>query len=777
MVTAAAVWAILLLPLGSFAVIALVIRPFLNRWPLSAGLLTIGAMAAALALSIWTLDSRIANGQPEFAAWRWLDVGAMAGGVQSIVLGHDQIVDAPSGAVIELGLLIDPLTAVMLVVVTAVSLLVQVYSLGYMRGDPGFCRYYAYMSLFTAAMLGLVLSSNIVQLYIFWELVGVSSYLLIGFWHERPSAAAAAKKAFIITRIGDVGFLIAILYLFLQADAFAAAGLNAFHIPDIWQAAQPLAAGGALLGGAALTWLSLGIFAGAAGKSGQFPLHTWLPDAMEGPTPVSALIHAATMVAAGVFLVARFYPVFQHSAEAMTVVALVGAFTALFAATMGLAANDIKRVMAYSTISQLGYMMAALGVGAYGPALFHLVTHAAFKALLFLGAGSVNHASGTFDMRYMGGLRKHLPWTYALVLLAGLSLVGLIPLTGFWSKDEILLGAWQGSGLVESWVSRVTFAALLAGVIVTAFYTLRMILLTFHGEFRGGAAAEQAAQNGHPAAGDTANAIHNPTGHTAAATAPNPIGDAAAHATGHAAAANDDAAAGAHNGVHLGESPWVMVAPMLVLGGGAAVMGYLINPVWGKGVLPLHWITGFLGDGLLAAMGLEGHAETLSFSPLIALISTAAALAGMGAAWLLYRTRRRAQPAASPEGATPEAAPAAETPQPAPDLEPPAPEPLHPAPVAEPLRAAGPLYTLLARKYYMDELYENLAVRRGFHRLLAGTADWLDRHLVDGLVGLIGWFFRNIGSAIGRLQTGQVQAYASIAALGIILIVVVFLLV
>ena len=771
MVTAAAVWAILLLPLGSFAVIALVVRPFLNRWPLSAGLLTIGAMAAALALSIWTLSSRIVHGQPDFAAWRWLDVGAMAGGVQSIVLGHDQIVDAPSGAVIELGLLIDPLTAVMLVVVTAVSLLVQVYSLGYMRGDPGFCRYYAYMSLFTAAMLGLVLSSNIVQLYIFWELVGVSSYLLIGFWHERPSAAAAAKKAFIITRIGDVGLLIAILYLFLQADAFAAAGLNAFHIPDIWQAAQPLAAGGALLGGAALTWLSLGIFAGAAGKSGQFPLHTWLPDAMEGPTPVSALIHAATMVAAGVFLVARFYPVFQHSAEAMTVVALVGAFTALFAATMGLAANDIKRVMAYSTISQLGYMMAALGVGAYGPALFHLVTHAAFKALLFLGAGSVNHASGTFDMRYMGGLRKHLPWTYALVLLAGLSLVGLIPLTGFWSKDEILLGAWQGSGLVESWVSRVTFAALLAGVIVTAFYTLRMIMLTFHGEFRGGIDAEQAAQNGHTAA------AHNPTG------------DEAAHATGHATAAHhpagDAAAHGAHNGVHLGESPWVMVAPMLVLGGGAAVMGYLINPVWGKGVLPLHWITGFLGDGLRAAMGLEGQAETLSFSPPIALVSTAAALAGLGAAWLLYRTKRRAQPAPSPEsesldGETPEAVSAAETPQPVPAQVSPHPAPAletPPASVAEPLRAAGPLYTLLARKYYMDELYENLAVRRGFHCLLAGTADWFDRHLVDGLVGLIGWFFRNIGSAIGRLQTGQVQAYASIAALGIILIVVVFLLV
>ena len=226
--------------------------------------------------------------------------------------------------------------------------------------------------------------------------------------------------------------------------------LNAFYIPDIWKAAQPVALGGlGILGGTGLLWFSLGVFAGAAGKSGQFPLHTWLPDAMEGPTPVSALIHAATMVAAGVFLVARFYPVFQASSEAMTVVALIGAFTALMAATMGLVMNDIKRVMAYSTVSQLGYMMAALGVGAYGAAIFHLFTHAAFKALLFLGAGSVNHATSTFDMRYMGGLRRHMPLTYWLVVIAGLSLVGVIPLAGFWSKDEILIEVWNGGGVVE----------------------------------------------------------------------------------------------------------------------------------------------------------------------------------------------------------------------------------------------------------------------------------------------------------------------------------------
>ena len=539
MVTELAIWLIFLLPLGSFAFAALVVRPFLNRFSLLSALVTIAALGVALGFSIWALRSVILGHNLDFEPIEWLRVG---------------------GATIDFGLLIDPLTSIMLVLVTGVSLLVQVYSLGYMKGDASFSRYYAYMSLFTAAMLGLVMSSNIIQLYMFWELVGVSSYLLIGFWHERPSASAAAKKAFIITRIGDVGFLVAILYLVTQADAFAAAGLNAFHIPDIWAAAQPGFATGALIGGAALTWLALGIFAGAAGKSGQFPLHTWLPDAMEGPTPVSALIHAATMVAAGVFLVARFFPVFQHSVDAMTVVALLGAFTAVFAASMGLVMNDIKRVMAYSTISQLGYMMAALGLGLYAPAIFHLVTHAAFKALLFLGAGSVNHATGTFDMRYMGGLRKVMPFTYVLVLVAGLSLVGIIPLAGFWSKDEILLGAWNGTGFVDTWVSKVTFFGLIAGVVVTAFYTTRMIILTFHGDFRGGVDQELEERAQIVPAG-------------------------ASHS----------------GGVHLAESPLVMLLPMLVLGVTAALLGYLANPQWTEEIgIPRHWITGFLGDGLLA---------------------------------------------------------------------------------------------------------------------------------------------------------------------------------
>ena len=677
------VWAIFFLPLASFVLIALVVRPFLNRFSMFSGLLLIAALAVAFLLSVQALVWTIQDKEIVAGSWTWLEFG---------------------GVSVDMGLLLDPLTAIMLVVVTGVSLLVQVYSLGYMHGDPGFSRYFAFMSLFTASMLGLVLASNIIQLYVFWELVGLSSYLLIGFWHDRPTAAAAAKKAFLVTRIGDVGFLIAILYLFFHADEFAAQGLNAFYIPDIWMAAQPLAVGGlGILGGAGLLWFSLGVFAGAAGKSGQFPLHTWLPDAMEGPTPVSALIHAATMVAAGVFLVARFYPVFQASAEAMTVVALIGAFTALMAATMGLVMNDIKRVMAYSTISQLGYMMAALGVGAYGAAIFHLFTHAAFKALLFLGAGSVNHATGTFDMRYMGGLRRVMPATYWLVVIAGMSLAGIIPLGGFWSKDEILTGAWNGTGVISPWVSQAVVAALLAAALLTGFYTLRMIIMTFHGEFRGGADKER-EDLGQPAA----------------------------------------PASGGHGGLHLGESPKEMLAPMFVLGVASVVAGFLVNPQWIDFIgIPKHWITEFLLGGLehnLLPLGVELHAP--DFNPMMALASTGIALAGLGLAWLLYRgwTRQSVEP-------------------------------------KEPLRMAGPVHRLLLEKYYMDALYEGAVVRRFFYRGFAGTLDWLDRNLVDGVVDLFGWIFRNFGPLVlSRIQTGQVQTYGAVVVLGGLAILLGFLL-
>ena len=684
MVTEAAIWAIFLLPLASFVVIALIIRPFLNRHVALSGMVLILPLAAALGLSIWTLRAVILGEDLNFDPHQWLEVGS---------------------ATIEMGLLVDQLTAIMLIVVTGVSLMIQVYSLGYMRQDPGHARYFAYMALFTSAMLGLVLAINIIQLYVFWELVGVSSYLLIGFWHERPAAAAAAKKAFIITRIGDVGFLIAILYLFLQADQFEATGMNAFHIPDIWRAAQPLVAGGAILGGTALTWFALGVFAGAAGKSGQFPLHSWLPDAMEGPTPVSALIHAATMVAAGVFLVARFYPVFQASENALTVVALVGAFTALMAATMALVMNDIKRVMAYSTISQLGYMMAALGVGAYGAAMFHLMTHASFKALLFLGAGSVNHATGTFDMRYMGGLWRFMPLTYLLTVIAGLSLVGIIPLAGFWSKDDILVGVWDGGELqlVDSWVSRLTFAMLLGGVLLTAFYTFRMLHMTFHGQYRGG--IERELEEQVQAAPDQVQATPGQ--------------------------------AGQHAEVHLAESPAVMVLPMLVLGLAAAFSGYLANPQWVEELgIPKHWFTGFLLEGLGGALPAVGALEAADFSRWMATVSTVAAVAGLGLGFYLYRRSREDQR----------------------------------EPQRDPLEAARTVHSLLSRKYYVDALYEDAVVRRAFYRTIAAGMEWLDRNLVDGTVDAVGWIFRNIGSVIGRLQTGQVQAYGTVIALGSLLI-------
>ena len=328
-------------------------------------------------------------------------------------------------------------------------------------------------------MLGLVTARNLIQLFVFWELVGLSSYLLIGFWHGRPAAADAAKKAFIVTRVGDFGFLLALLYLFAQGPAFAAQGLNPFEIPDLMAFAPSLAGGVA-------AWLALGLFAGAVGKSAQFPLHTWLPDAMEGPTPVSSLIHAATMVAAGVFLVARAFPLFEAGGgAALNTVALIGGVTALMAASMALVANDIKRVLAYSTISQLGFMFVALGVGLPAVAMFHLFTHAFFKCLLFLSAGSVHHAAHTFDMRYMGGLRKAMPWTYAAALIGALSLVGVFPLAGFWSKDEVLAGAWVGDHAANISVAKAVFCMGVAASAMTAFYAFRMIFITFHGEFRG----------------------------------------------------------------------------------------------------------------------------------------------------------------------------------------------------------------------------------------------------------------------------------------------------
>jgi len=382
----------------------------------------------------------------------------------------------------NVGILIDPLALVMLLMVTFVVTLIHTYANGYMNGDPGAARYFAEAALFTASMLGLIYADNLLQLFIFWELVGLCSYLLIGFWYRKPSAAAAAKKAFLTTRVGDVLFLAGIILLYnnlASLNLTLAPGEYLLQFPVIYAHLAQIPAD-------QLTLIALGLLGGAVGKSGQFPLHVWLPDAMEGPTTVSAMIHAATMVTAGVYLVARMFPLFYAAPYGLTAVAAVGAFTALFAATMGLTAFDIKRVLAFSTVSQLGFMMAGLGVGAavgvtaVGVSIFHLIGHSFFKALLFLGAGSVIHAVNTNDMREMGGIGKYMKWTMYTMLIGSLSLAGFPLFTGFFSKDEIIKIAYEYGTMINF----LPYIFLVLAAILTAIYTFRMWFSVFTGKER-----------------------------------------------------------------------------------------------------------------------------------------------------------------------------------------------------------------------------------------------------------------------------------------------------
>ena len=622
------VWLIFLLPIFSFLIISFVIRPFVRQESKVAAHIIIAALSGAFALSVWAL------------------IAVMAAPGHELPVPDINWMIIEGGVTIHLGLIVDSLTVVMLVVVTLVSLMVQIYSHGYMNGDPGYHRYFAWMSLFTASMLGVVMADNLLFMYVFWELVGLCSYLLIGFWFHRPAAANAAKKAFIVTRLGDFGFLAAILVLFLNTGTFDIAELHGLAVTGV-------------LAGTILTWAAIGIFAGAVGKSAQFPLHTWLPDAMEGPTPVSALIHAAAMVAAGDFLVARMFPLFEHSVEALTTVAIIGSFTAIFAASMGLVMNDIKRVLAYSTISQLGYMMLGLGVGGVAIGIFHLFNHAFFKALLFLGAGSVNHATGTFDMRQMGGLRKLMPWTYATFVIASLSIAGIWPLAGFWSKDEIL---------VASLVSQpILFYLAMITVFMTAFYMFRVVFMTFGGEYRGG----------------------SPEAH----------------------------------GAHPHESPSVMVMPMVILAVLAVVSG-----LWN--------VTGQFG-------ALLGHGETYSFSqgffgilahplPWVSLI-----MAGLGIL-LAYAIYSRKWLSAERIGSL-----------------------------------FRPLYTLFYRKYWLDELYENVFVKKTLVNGFFAGLQVFDSSGVDGAVNGVANATIAGGRAIRRAHTGQLQLYGLFMGVGILAIILV----
>ncbi|HLP76177.1 MAG TPA: NADH-quinone oxidoreductase subunit L, partial [Candidatus Paceibacterota bacterium] len=453
--------------------------------------------------------------------------------------------------ILQLGWVLDPLTAIMLVMVTFVGTLIFIYSVGYMAHDENFTRFFTFLALFAGGMLGVVIANSLLLLFISWEIVGLTSYLLIGFWYHKPSAAAAAKKAFITTRIGDVAFLLGMVWLYSQTGTLLFYNDGAGCLEQ--SALAKMVAQTTSIGMAVSTAIGLLIFFGAVGKSGQVPLHVWLPDAMEGPTPVSALIHAATMVAAGVFLVARVYPLMSVVGQAsslpdlagkmpapltLQVVTWVGAITAIFAASIAVAQNDIKRILAYSTVSQLGYMMMGLGVGGVAVGMFHLITHAFFKALLFMGAGSVIHGCHEEqDIRRMGNIRKYMPITFATYAIGMLALAGF-PLffSGFWSKDEILHAA-------HGWpVSHVPFYFGVVGALLTAFYMTRQVALVFFGKYRG----EQAHADAHSA---KSHDKHSKSSHSSSSSEPH-------------------------------ESPLTMTTPLMILAAFAILLGFIGTPAW-----------------------------------------------------------------------------------------------------------------------------------------------------------------------------------------------------
>jgi len=602
---------------------------------------------------------------------------------------------------------VDTLTAVMLVVITTVSALVHLYSWGYMAEDESQPRFFAYLSLFTFAMLMLVTADNLVQMFFGWEGVGLASYLLIGFWYHKPSANAAAIKAFVVNRVGDFGFMLGIFGTFWV--------FGTVSIPEILDMAPAMA--GSTIGflGTSIdtmTLLCLLLFLGAMGKSAQLGLHTWLPDAMEGPTPVSALIHAATMVTAGVFMVCRLSPMFEASATALTVVTIVGAATALFAATVGTTQTDIKRVIAYSTCSQLGYMFFAAGVGAYGAAMFHLFTHAFFKALLFLGAGSVIHAMHhEQDMRFYGGLRTAIPITFAAMMIGtlaitGVGLLGVFGFAGFYSKDAILEAAYASA----TEPGRVAFAIGVFAALLTSFYSWRLMFLTFFGTPRW-AASEHIQHALHDHGHGHAHGADNPPEQEHAGDAP-PVAHPGRHDVAHGT-----------GGYHPHESPWTMLLPLALLSVGAIFAGWAFHHSFLEAEPGAAFWRGSLvfDTHLMHAM----HDVPLW----VKLSATAAMLAGLLIALWAYLW-----------------------------------DPSVPRRFTATFRG---LYAFLLNKWYFDELYQLLFVRPSF---LIGRLFWrggdegtIDRFGPNGVAALVAGTSR----ISVRLQSGYLYTYAFVMLIGL----------
>jgi NADH-quinone oxidoreductase subunit L len=661
---------------------------------------TILGVAASFALSMYVLKQLYAGGVPAFngPVYTW----AVADGVH-----------------IDVGFLIDRLSALMMAVVTFVSLCVHVYTIGYMRDDPGYTRFFSYISLFTFSMLMLVMSNNFMQLFFGWEAVGMVSYLLIGFWYTRPSAIFANMKAFIVNRVGDFGFIIGIAAVFsytgsLSYDAaFAAA-------PHIAHTVIPITASTSWNG---LTLICICLFIGAMGKSAQVPLHVWLPDSMEGPTPISALIHAATMVTAGIFMVARMSPLFEYSSTALSFVLIIGATTAFFMGILGVVNNDIKRVIAYSTLSQLGYMTAALGASAYGAAIFHLMTHAFFKALLFLAAGSViigmHHEQ---DMRKMGGLAKYMPITALTCWIGGLALVAMPFFSGFYSKDAII----EAVGASHRFGSTYAYWCVLLGAYITSLYTFRLLFMTFHGEerFRHPAAAHGPAHDreGSKTVGHE-EAQQAPSGH---GHEPQDVHGGATHALAGAAA---HPAAHGHHPVEPHESPWVVTLPLIALAIPSLLVGYFtVGPVL-YGSYFGHSIFVLPADNVIARMAGDFHgAGELALHGFLG-APFWLMIAGFVTAWVFFLWR----PSLADEAA----------------------------------RRFAWLRTILIQKYYFDWVNEKviapLARGVGFGLWKAGDQGIIDGALVNGSAATVGWF----GGVVRRVQNGYLYSYAFWIVIGL----------